>query len=151
MDACVSQVEFVQLKQQEDGTRRLNAYCSRTLLNFKRKLAATYKYFLVVVWEVFLLRPSLELRRFIKCIEQEALKWLLISADASETLPRWRLLLPDVDLKVVLQACFKHQASVALSFRKKEGTDKISFNEELPVVVIKAIEEQEDLQTEYFD
>lgn len=62
----------------------------------------------------------------------------------------WATKITRVRLRGSLRAGIKRQAPDA-SLTIKKGTDRTTLDEELPVLMIKEIEEQQDVEMEYFD
>lgn len=98
-----------------------------------------------------ILRPYLETNCFILSSNEEALKWLSLSADASGKLTTWRLRLREFDSEVVHRAGIKYQALDALSRLETEESDNTKLNENLPALTIDDTEEKKNVKMEYFD
>lgn len=97
-DTCHSHLRLYLLQQQKDGTTTQPiGYWSLTLSSGEQNLASTHEGCLAIVLAVLLLRPYLELIRFITRTEHEALESLLRSANASGKLARWQLRLLEFD------------------------------------------------------
>lgn len=110
ISAYDSQVRFVLLEKKEDKASYLIGYLSHMLTNAKQKLQTTRKGCLDVIWAVLLLKSYSGRICFIISSSKVTLKWLLTSADVSEKLARWFLLLFQFDIEVVHRAGIKQQA-----------------------------------------
>lgn len=76
---------------------------------------------------------------------------MMESADASSKLARWPLFLLELDLEGVHRAGIKHQTLDILSRLNTERNDTTNLNKVLPVLVIDEAENQQDVESEYFD
>ena len=121
----------------------------------ERKYDKTEREFLTVVWACLLLRPYIELQRFIVFTDHEMLKWLLTYKESTDRLARWRLRLLEYDFDIQYRKRIKHQAADAPSRSEKNGHDTAEIDDDLPGdLTIGAIADDNgtlDLSDEYDD
>ena len=84
----------------EDGHRYPVGYWSRMLSSAERNYSTTEKECLAILWAVQTLRLYLERERLTVNTDHHSLRWLMILADASGRLARWRLYLAEYDFDV---------------------------------------------------
>lgn len=106
---------------------------------------------LVLALAVLLRQPYLGRIHLINSTDQDALKWVLTSADALQKLARWRIRLLELDFEIVHRAGIKHQVSVKLWRLTNEGFDKINVGEEVPVLIVDESKEQQNVKTANLD
>lgn len=79
-----SQAVCLLLQKHDDSTTSPINYWSRSIISDEQNLATTNQKYLTILWAVLLLRLYVELCRFIIRTYDGALKWSVMSADASE-------------------------------------------------------------------
>lgn len=84
-----------------------------------------------------LIRPYLEVARFIIALAHDLLMWILSLSDTSERIDRWRLRLSTLDRNVVYRNRVKHEVAEAQSRLRTDGENKIDFDVGLFVCNVK--------------
>lgn len=135
-DACNIQVFCVLLQEQSNDTTKPIGYWSCSPTNTKQWYDSTQRKCLVVVWSVFLLRPSLKQTSFTIRTDHDALKCNLIPTDFTGRITRWRLRLSEPDFDVVHRAGVDHQVANALSRLNSSSKDKSPSEDYLPLYTI---------------
>lgn len=121
-----------------DNTTKPFGYSSRSLTNVESKYDTTKRERLSIVWEVLILRPYLESRRFTIRIDQDSLKWILNLIGSTGRLQSWRLRISEFEFYDVYRASINHQAADALSRLRRLSKDKTPLKDNLPILVVHA-------------
>lgn len=88
----------------------------------------------------FLLRPYLEVHKFIIRMDHVVLKCILNGADATGKLERWRLRFSEFELDVESKAGIKNQTGDAIAWLEIAGMDTTDLDDDLPKMVVSLID-----------
>lgn len=134
-DACSVQIWCLLSHEQPEATTEPGTYWLKpvSLTKVEQAYDTTQHKFLAVSWSELMLLPYLEGARLRIRTDQELWKRILIFADGTGHLGRWRLCLSKLWFHSAHCAGIKHQAAAALSHLIATGEDQAPVNDDLPV------------------
>lgn len=121
------------LSQKDDqGNIRPVFYASRRLSDSEKKLGATQKECLAIVWAVEYFRHYIWGTHFLVISDCRALKWLMKAKDISSRFARWALRLQEYDFEIQFRRGCENKVADALSRNPFYGTMNEDHCEEIP-------------------
>lgn len=131
--ACDVQVRFLPFLEKPDEAIKPIGHWSRWRIYGKHVCDTTQREFLATVWAMLLLQLYFENTHFTIRTDQDSLRWILSSSDASVRLTKWRLSFSKFDVEDVHRAGIKHQAADGLRRLRIDGDEMTDLEDDLHV------------------
>lgn len=100
-NACNDQVGRILLQEQHEGITKLVGYWFQSLTKANQAYDTTQPEYFALAWSVLILRAYLQGICFTIQTDHPSLIWILILADATDGLTRWRLRLSEFKSDVI--------------------------------------------------